>query len=43
MMGFNICFHEDTWKIIPKLSLLLLLIFSSDVVVYAPNEKWLEG
>ena len=39
MMGHNIRFHEDMWKIIPKLSLVLLLIFSSDAVVYAPDEK----
>ena len=28
MMGHKICFSEDIWPIIPKLSLLLLLIWS---------------
>ena len=29
MRGHNICFNEEILKIIPKLSLLLLLIWSS--------------
>ena len=30
MMGHKICFSEEIWPIIPKLSLLLLLIWSPD-------------
>ena len=29
MMGHKICFNEEIWIIIPKLSLLLLLIWST--------------
>ena len=29
MMGHKICFYEEIWIIIPKLSLLLLLIWST--------------
>ena len=32
MMGHKICFYEEIWIIIPKLSLLLLLIWSPDSV-----------
>ena len=31
MMGHKICFHEEIWIIIRYLSLLLLLIWSTDV------------
>ena len=31
MMGHKICFHEEIWLIIPKLSLLPLLIWSTDL------------
>ena len=30
MMGHKTCFHGEIWLIIPKLSLLPLLIWSSD-------------
>ena len=30
MMGHKICFYEEIWLIIPKLSLLLLLICSTE-------------
>ena len=30
MMGHKICFYGDIWQIIPKLSLLPLLIWSTD-------------
>ena len=30
MRGHNICFHEEIWIIIPKLSLLPLLIWTTD-------------
>ena len=33
MMGHKICFYEEIWIIIPKLSHLPLLIWSSDLVV----------
>ena len=29
MMGHKICFNEEIWIVIPKLSLLLLLIWST--------------
>ena len=31
MMGLNICFYGEIWLIIPKLSLLLLLIWSTGI------------
>ena len=31
MMGHKICFSEEIWPIIPKLSLLLLLIWSPEI------------
>ena len=34
MMGHKICFSEEIWIIIPKLSLLLLLIWSPALIVY---------
>ena len=30
MMGHKICFYEEIWIIIPKLSLLLLLIWTTE-------------
>ena len=31
MRGHNVCFYAKIWKIIPKLSLLPLLIWSTEV------------
>ena len=33
MIGHDICFKRVIWKIIPKLSLLLLLIWSTEFIV----------
>ena len=38
MMGHKICFSGEIWPIIPKLSLLLLLIWSPDPDEAAYNE-----
>ena len=34
MMGHKICFCEEIWIIIPKLTLLLLLIWSTDNISF---------
>ena len=34
MMGHKICFYREMWLIIPKLSLLTLLIWSTGVAVF---------
>ena len=37
MMGRNMIFKEIVWKIIPKLSLLLLLIWS---IAFLVSDQW---
>ena len=37
MMGHNIRFKEVIWEIIPKLFLLLLLVWSTGIAYYHPN------
>ena len=40
--GSQICFYEEIWRlIIPKLSLLPLLIWSTDVVLFMPTHEHL--
>ena len=41
MMGCKICFHEEIWIIIPKLTLLLLLIWSTGCL-FQSNPKDLD-
>ena len=44
MRGHNICFNGEILKIIPKLSLLLLLIWSPDFSLYrAVSQREGEG
>ena len=40
MMGHNICFYEEIWILIPKLSLQLLLIWSTEL---SANELYAEN
>ena len=43
MMGHKICFSEEIWPIIPKLSLLLLLIWSPDLSFESGKDKAAKG